>query len=127
MGLPQCGGSSQLGLQEPATTGVGPEIHPEAINLTHQHTGHTHGESHDQHDDDHFDLDVDGLSVDIEGIEMFSINSVGIDIGSSTSHLIFSRLTLRREGAAFSSRYRVAERQVLYRSPIMLTPYLSGV
>lgn len=103
--------------------------------MTHQHTGHTHGESddhdhglHDDHGhDDHFDLDVEGISEDIEGIEMFSINSVGIDIGSSTSHLIFSRLTLRREGAAFSSRFRVAERQILYRSPIMLTPYVSGV
>lgn len=36
--------------------------------------------------------------VDIEGLEMFTLTSVGIDIGSSTSHLVFSRLTLRREG-----------------------------
>ena len=30
---------------------------------------------------------------DIEGIEKFSLHSVGIDIGSSTSHLVFSHLT----------------------------------
>jgi ethanolamine utilization protein EutA len=61
---------------------------------------------------------------EMQGLEMFKINSVGIDIGSSTSHLIFSQLTLRR-GAA-DSRFKVTDRQVIYRSSIMLTPYLSG-
>lgn len=64
--------------------------------------------------------------VDIEGLEMFTLTSVGIDIGSSTSHLVFSRLTLRREGSSYSGRYKVTEREVVYRSGIMLTPYLSG-
>lgn len=58
---------------------------------------------------------------DIEGLEMFTLTSVGIDIGSSTSHLVFSRLTLRREGSSYSGRYKVTEREVLYRSGIMLT------
>ena len=57
---------------------------------------------------------------EIEGLEMFNINSVGIDIGSSTSHLIFSRLTLRRD--ARDSRFKVTDRHVVYRSSIMLTP-----
>jgi ethanolamine utilization protein EutA len=61
---------------------------------------------------------------EIEGLEVFNINSVGIDIGSSTSHLIFSRLTLRRD--ARDSRFKVTDRHVVYRSSIMLTPYLSG-
>lgn len=68
----------------------------------------------------------DSAGEDIEGLEKFSLRSVGIDIGSSTSHLVFSHITLRREGAALSARYRVTERRVLYRSPIMLTPYISG-
>ena len=38
--------------------------------------------------------------------ERITLNSVGIDIGSSTSHLIFSRLTLRRQGIALSSHGR---------------------
>ena len=66
-----------------------------------------------------------GLQVeDILGLEVFKQKSVGIDIGSSTSHLIFSELTLRREG--FSSRFRVAEREVLFQSRILLTPYVTG-
>ena len=64
------------------------------------------------------------ISEDILGLEVFKQKSVGIDIGSSTSHLIFSELTLRREG--FSSRFRVTDRQVLFQSPILLTPYVAG-
>jgi ethanolamine utilization protein EutA len=63
---------------------------------------------------------------EIEGLEMFTLRSVGIDIGSSTSHLVFSHLTLRREGANLSAQFKVSERRVLYRSPILLTPYTSG-
>ncbi len=63
---------------------------------------------------------------DIEGLEMFTLRSVGIDIGSSTTHLIFSKLVLRREGAGLSAKFRVTERKLLYRSPIMLTPYVAG-
>src|SRR5918999_3421945 len=82
-------------------------------------------------DEDHEHLDLadigpDAVMEDIEGLEMFTLKSVGIDIGSSTSHLVFSRLTLRREGAALSGRFKVTKREVLYRSDIMLTPYLSG-
>ncbi|MEE8517829.1 MAG: ethanolamine ammonia-lyase reactivating factor EutA, partial [Dehalococcoidia bacterium] len=52
------------------------------------------------------------------------LTSVGIDIGSSTSHLTFSELVLHREGTnVMSSHYEVVERNVLYRSPILLTPY----
>jgi ethanolamine utilization protein EutA len=68
----------------------------------------------------------DTVMEDIEGLEMFTLKSVGIDIGSSTSHLVFSRLTLRRQGASLSGRFKITERQVLFRSNIMLTPYLSG-
>ena len=55
--------------------------------------------------------------------DVLILNSVGIDIGSSTSHITFSRLTLERRGTQFSSRFEVVEREVLYRSPILLTPY----
>src|SRR6476469_4267025 len=55
--------------------------------------------------------------------ERITLNSVGIDIGSSTSHLIFSRLTLRRQGVALSSRFVVVNREIIHESPILLTPY----
>ena len=78
-------------------------------------------------DHDHFDPSAgDYITEDIEGIEMLTLKSVGIDIGSSTSHLVFSKLTLRREGAAFSAHFKVTDREVLYRSEIMLTPYITG-
>ena len=49
--------------------------------------------------------------------------SVGIDIGSATSHVVFSALHLERRGTQLTSRYEVVERQPLYRSPVLLTPY----
>jgi ethanolamine utilization protein EutA len=82
-------------------------------------------------DEDHYHSDFaeigpDTVIEDIEGLEMFTLKSVGIDIGSSTSHLVFSQLTLRRQGASLSGRFKVTDRKVLFRSNIMLTPYLSG-
>lgn len=50
--------------------------------------------------------------------------TVGIDIGSTTSHLMFARLRLQRL-SSFSSRFVTVERAVLYRSAIVLTPYRS--
>jgi ethanolamine utilization protein EutA len=47
------------------------------------------------------------------------LTSVGVDIGSSTSHLLFSRLELERQDA----RYVTVKRDVLYQSDILLTPY----
>ena len=55
--------------------------------------------------------------------ENIELTTVGIDIGSSTSHLMFSRIHLQRAGELHSSRYVVVERETLYRSPILLTPY----
>jgi ethanolamine utilization protein EutA len=48
------------------------------------------------------------------------LTSVGVDIGSSTSHLIFSRLELERE----DNRYITVAREVLHESAILLTPYI---
>ena len=42
--------------------------------------------------------------------------SVGVDIGSSTSHLLFSRLELERQ----DNRYVTVKREVLYQSDILL-------
>src|SRR5258708_26824383 len=85
-----------------------------------------HDDMYDHDQSDNFVIGEDEIVTDIEGLEMFSLKSVGIDIGSSTSHLIFSLITLRREGASLSGKFRVTAREVLYRSPIMLTPYISA-
>jgi ethanolamine utilization protein EutA len=52
------------------------------------------------------------------------LTTVGIDIGSSTSHLMFARVHLQRLTTALSSRFVVVNRKVLWQSPILLTPYL---
>lgn len=52
--------------------------------------------------------------------------SVGIDIGTSTTQLIFSRLTLENRANPFSvPRIAIADKEVLYRSGIHFTPLLS--
>ena len=51
--------------------------------------------------------------------------TVGIDIGSSTSHLLFAKLILQRQSQALSSRFVVTGHEIVYRSPIMLTPFLA--
>lgn len=80
---------------------------------------------HEGHDED---FDDDEMVMDenhpMWRSERITLNSVGIDIGSSTSHLIFSRLTLRRQGVALSSRFVVINREIIHESPILLTPYV---
>jgi len=55
----------------------------------------------------------------LEGEDEIILVSVGVDIGSSTSHLVFSRLVLER----LDNRYIVSERTVLHESDVLLTPY----
>jgi ethanolamine utilization protein EutA len=49
--------------------------------------------------------------------------TVGIDIGSSTSHLLFAKVALQRQTQGHSSRFVVIGREVVWRSPILLTPF----
>src|SRR6202521_4320514 len=53
--------------------------------------------------------------------DQICVLSVGVDIGSSTSHLVFSRIVLER----LDSRYVVTQRERFYQSDILLTPYAS--
>jgi ethanolamine utilization protein EutA len=56
--------------------------------------------------------------------ENVELSTIGIDIGSSTSHLLFAKVLLQRHTQGLSSRFVVVHRQVVWRSPIMLTPFL---
>src|SRR5438046_8304773 len=58
-----------------------------------------------------------GRSLEIE--DEIRLTSVGVDIGSSTSHLVFSRLVLER----LDNRYVVSQRKVIHESEVLLTPY----
>ncbi len=93
----------------------------------HEGVGHTHDYDDPEHEHEmatEYER-IHGLRF-VEGQETFDLTSVGIDIGSSTSHLMFSKLTLMRIGGALSSRFEIVQREVTYASPILLTPYVDG-
>ena len=53
--------------------------------------------------------------------------SVGIDIGTSTTQCVFSRLTLSNTASSFSvPRIRITEKKILYRAPVRLTPLVGA-
>src|SRR5512142_835053 len=79
---------------------------------------------HDHSGDDFHDLDEQGYG--IPASEKIELTSTGIDIGSSTTHLMLSQLEMRRNGTALSSGFSVVRREILYRSPVLLTPYLTA-
>ncbi len=59
----------------------------------------------------------------IEEQDTLELVTVGIDIGSSTSHLLFARVVMRRRTTDLSSRFEVVDRQVIWTSPIIHTPF----
>ena len=58
--------------------------------------------------------------------EYLNVLSVGIDVGSSTSHLVFSGLTLRREQSFMnmSNRFHLINRKLIYEGNIIDTPLI---
>jgi ethanolamine utilization protein EutA len=87
---------------------------------------HTHAEGEYDHDHDHDDLggyDPENDSLWLQ--DHIQLVSVGIDIGSSGTQVIFSRVSMRRMSEDLSSRYFVVNRETLYQSPVALTPYQS--
>ena len=53
--------------------------------------------------------------------------SVGLDVGTTTTQLVFSRLEVQNRGSAFTvPRMEITGRQILYKSPIHFTPLLGG-
>jgi ethanolamine utilization protein EutA len=92
--------------------------------------GEDHGHSHDGEepaDHDHDDSGPDGSPEEspLWIADHVSLLSVGIDIGSSGTQVVFSRMNLRRMAEDLSSRYLVVSRQTLFQSPVSLTPYQS--
>jgi ethanolamine utilization protein EutA len=98
-----------------------------ATKKPHTLADHVHGEDFDHdhdHDADHeHDAAAEPNALWLQ--DNISLTSVGIDIGSAGTQVIFSRLHMRRMGEDLSSRYFVVERETLYQSPVALTPYAS--
>jgi ethanolamine utilization protein EutA len=80
------------------------------------------------HDEDHEDGLTEADRRDMVAAmlkrETLRLLTVGIDIGSSTSHLLFARVLFQRRGRRAAARFVPAERTIEWRSPIMLTPFL---
>ena len=87
---------------------------------------HRHDDDSD-HDHDH-DFDSDDGPLEDNPLwrqDNVSLTTVGIDIGSSGTQVIFSRVHLRRLAEDLTSRYYVVGRETLFQSPVALTPYQS--
>jgi ethanolamine utilization protein EutA len=50
------------------------------------------------------------------------ILSVGVDVGSSTSHLVFSKLLLKKDERSATRRFKIRERNIIYEGNIIHTP-----
>lgn len=82
---------------------------------------HEHGPDADH---DHDDMELGPLEENPIWIQdNVTLHSVGIDIGSAGTQVVFSRIKLRRMGEALTSRFVVVERETLFQSPVRLTPY----
>jgi len=57
-------------------------------------------------------------------LKKISLLSVGVDVGSSTSHLAFSNLVLEEDVKSLSRRYQIRERNIIYEGRIINTPLL---
>ena len=56
-----------------------------------------------------------------------TLHSVGIDVGTSTTQLILSRLTVENRANAYAvPDFTIGDREILYRSPIHFTPLRSA-
>jgi ethanolamine utilization protein EutA len=93
---------------------------------------HAMGEAPTHGHDGEFDHDHDELDEGspLEGNPLWlqdhvTLTTVGIDIGSSGTQVIFSRIRLRRLAEELTSRYFVTKRETLFLSPVALTPYRS--
>jgi ethanolamine utilization protein EutA len=105
-----------------------PPAHTLADHLYGQNIVHVHDEDSD-HDHDH-DYDFENDEVPLEDNPLWrqdnvSLTTVGIDIGSAGTQVIFSRVHLRRLAEDLTSRYYVISRETLFQSPVALTPYQS--
>ncbi len=92
--------------------------HQLGLDLDHVHDGFA---DHDHDFPDEGPLEQNPIWLQ----DRVTLTSVGIDIGSSGTQVIFSRVHMRRLGEDLSSRYYVASRETLFASPVALTPYES--
>ena len=101
-----------------------PPVHSMNEHSMGQEWSHEHDGDAD-HDHDEFDYDGPLEENPLWIQDNVTLTSVGIDIGSSGTQVIFSKIHLRRLAEDLTSRYYVVSRDTLFLSPVSLTPYSS--
>ena len=109
---------------DPKSQPIAPASHSLADHTMGQGWSHEHGADAD-HEHDDFDDDGPLEENPLWIADNVNLTSVGIDIGSSGTQVIFSRIHLRRLAEELTSRYYVVSRDTLFLSPVSLTPYAS--
>src|SRR6478672_4214954 len=79
--------------------------------LYHEHTGDA------DHEHDEFDMDGPLEENPLWIQDNVTLTSVGVDIGSSGTQVIFSKIHLRRLAEDLTRRYYVVSRETLFQSP----------
>ena len=87
----------------------------------HEHVNHkhTHGSEHD-HDSDH---EHHGDHEHFDLTNATKLRSIGIDIGSATSHFVVSEIFIGKRDPVLAQKPEVLKRQLVYQSPILFTPF----
>jgi len=108
---------SQKPTQPPAGHSVADHVFGDAFD-------HEHGPDADHDHDDYSSLGpLEENPIWLQ--DNVILTSVGMDIGSSGTQVIFSRLHMQRISEDLTSRYVVVDREAFYQSPVRLTPYRS--
>jgi ethanolamine utilization protein EutA len=100
-----------------------PDRHTVADHRLGSDLAHVHDGDADHDHDDFVDGPIEDNPLWIA--DNVTLTSVGIDIGSAGTQVIFSKVHLRRLSEELTSRYYVVGRETLFRSPVALTPYQS--
>jgi len=106
--------SAPLPAMLPTLRSIPPGVAPRSQYLHGDDADHSH----------EFSTGLNGAMIEyIRKMDNVILTTVGIDIGSSTSHLMFARVHLRRKANSLSSQFVVISREILWRSPIVITPF----
>jgi ethanolamine utilization protein EutA len=76
------------------------------------------------HESDEHDIFFGGGGsgvVNSYGVDELALTTIGIDIGSTTFHFMFTAVHMQKD--LVLGRFRVVRREILWRSPVYLTPY----
>lgn len=85
-------------------------------------SAHEHGSDADH---DHDDVDPGPLEENPIWLrDNVELTTVGIDVGSAGTQVIFSRIHLQRRSQDLTSRYVIVDRHTAYESPVAFTPYI---